>query len=1271
VSSRRRSYRSLCASLLLGLAACGPRAGGAPAASVAELRASGEGRADAETLARWLLAELVSPGGSAAGVKKARQKLDASHSKHYLAHLARALDDRAHGRLSAAPLDFLAAIEGARGEPSPEARLVAWFAAAQIAGNSRAGLSWPELAPRVEALIQKPGSIGWRARAQLVEFWLEQTSHAAQPGADDSVQRLGCVTAMRFAGPFGSPAPVHLGRHFAAEAPGPWPRRWPAEDASGIAPTILSSVAHGCDVMADEAVNGGVFYGESYLQLDAPADVILAAHGALALWVDDRLVLDRDPSTWGVWPKFGVQLRLSAGRHRVLVRLAEAQTLLRVLRPDGTPLQATASTAAAAPYALEAPEVLDDPNDLMRFIGPEGVFGTPDDITRFIAAELAHLEGEDDVASVLIAPLTDDVERATGASLASRADWLGDDPVVGRGEGSDRTRTLYEAAVAKDPELWRAQIGLALAKANGGTLADAVPALRELTHRFPDVPAVYNALGIVLGRLGWQPEQRQVVLEMAERFHDPGALEAAASVYDLRGDEDRARAAVAAIEKLDASNDIALERAMRRRDYPAALEELGRLERQLPFRRAELERRRRQIQLAAGDPSVQLPLLEAAVEAAPESGAARLALADARYAKGDAEALERGLAEATLAGSDPAPLEQAIDAIEVRRDFAPYRLDGKQVIVNYEKAARHQEATAARVLDYAAVWVKADGSSRMLEHEIIRIQSAEAISKFAEHPKLEGLVLNMRVIKKNGRTLEPEPVAGKPTVTFPHLEIGDYIETEHVQGFPALDHGRFYAGLRWFFREEDVAYARSEFVMIAPSERTLDIEITGDVPEPQLLQEGSFVTRRWRVEESPAAPVEPLGAPVQEFLPSVRVGWNNGIDRRLRVLSEQVADTLPVDPRIAELARSIGRGTPDDPISRARRAYRWVQDNIKDGQETDARKVLTSKNGNRWSALRMLLRALDVPVSYLVARNRLAPPSPGPIAEAEAYNVPLLHVGEGDSAAWLTLQEQYAPFGYVPVEARGMPAFELSVDGQRPLTVPQVGDQDRLEYEGKVRLAADGSAAVALRQRFVGKYAIRLRAGLTQVPEGRLHEVVEQRLLAQALPGAELVDFAIQGQDDLDAPLVVDMQATVARFAEVDADRVVIEPPLMPRLTRLASLPERQTPLLIREAMHQSARIEIALSPGTRVWGLRDGEVKQGDYSVTAHDTASDAALVLVREVSIAAGRVSPADYGRFASFTREGEQLLAQPLVLSRSSAPAQPGEQSGGQSGERGGGP
>ena len=108
-------------------------------------------------------------------------------------------------------------------------------------------------------------------------------------------------------------------------------------------------------------------------------------------------------------------------------------------------------------------------------------------------------------------------------------------------------------------------------------------------------------------------------------------------------------------------------------------------------------------------------------------------------------------------------------------------MNSERVIADFEASGAALEGTAARVLDYSAVWVKSDGSSRMLEHEIIRVQSAEAITEMAEQPIRGGMFLKLRVVKKDGRMLEPEVVGGKPTVTMPHLEIGDYIETERIE----------------------------------------------------------------------------------------------------------------------------------------------------------------------------------------------------------------------------------------------------------------------------------------------------------------------------------------------------------------------------------------------------------------------------------------------------------------------------------------------------------
>ena len=144
----------------------------------------------------------------------------------------------------------------------------------------------------------------------------------------------------------------------------------------------------------------------------------------------------------------------------------------------------------------------------------------------------------------------------------------------------------------------------------------------------------------------------------------------------------------------------------------------------------------------------------------------RFRLADLALAKGDATALRRALAGAIQAGASGDALREAISLVEGATHLEPYRIDGRAVIRDFErweKGGKKREGQAARVLDYAALWVHPDGSSEMLEHEIVRIQSQEAIGKEAEQEPPQGLALRLRVIKADGSVLEPEPVEGKPT----------------------------------------------------------------------------------------------------------------------------------------------------------------------------------------------------------------------------------------------------------------------------------------------------------------------------------------------------------------------------------------------------------------------------------------------------------------------------------------------------------------------------
>ena len=184
-----------------------------------------------------------------------------------------------------------------------------------------------------------------------------------------------------------------------------------------------------------------------------------------------------------------------------------------------------------------------------------------------------------------------------------------------------------------------------------------------------------------------------------------------------------------------------------------------------------------------------------------------------------------------------------------------------------------------------------------------------------------------------------------------------------------------YAGPRWFFREQDKGYWRSEFVAVSPTKPGLDIEVVGSVPKPkERALNAQFFERRWRVDESPAAPIEPDSVSSIETLPSVRLGWGLNLRTRLERLLDVASDRPPVDPRVRAIAKEIVGSTPaTDLLRRAELAYQYVNEKVQDGNESDGRRSLRAKSGSRMAAFVELLRALEIPYEYVTARNAMAP----------------------------------------------------------------------------------------------------------------------------------------------------------------------------------------------------------------------------------------------------------------------------------------------------------
>ena len=1163
-------------------------------------------------------------------------------------HFALGLEASSHGQFSVVSDHYLQALKAARDSNDERAPFVAWYAAHQaVAFRHTAKDLWQRWKPFVESTLKDPRNIGWRAREELVDWWRLEAYQEAQKGFDDSAADFhGCASKLRIAGPFGRNVASDALRSFPAELPGPWARRWDPDPAVGEAPRVLTVKRTGCSFGIDEPVGPGLYYAETYLELTETQVVLIAPQSTFAVWVDDQLVQRKDPREWGVWARLGVKVKLAAGRHRVLLKVGEPQVVVRFLRPDGRPLGASVSDDPTSPYSVVPPEVVPGANVFDAFIKNGTLTDPGDDLLRFAGAFLANLEGQGDVASVMLEPLLKDPTRATGVVLDAAAGFGSSDPIFAQSQRRDLTRALRESAIRKDPKLWSAALALALWEAEKSGMTEGVRRVATLVDTFPDVPDILTALAGMYNELGWSSENSSTVRELAKRFpDDPDALAAAVSAFDAVGDSKTADALVERIKKLDRDSEIVLARALSQQDYPTVLAELKRIGARRPERK-DIAERIYDVMVRAGDEKESWNKLEAAIKKEPRNARARLDLADARYASGSRDALVRALVDAVQNGAPSAPLEQALDLVEGVSELEPYRLKTQPLIDEYEKSGTVLPGTAARVLDYAAFWVHADGSSRMLEHELIRVQSAEAITSMAEQQLQNGLILHMRVIKKDGRILEPELIEGKQTVTMPHLEVGDYIETERIESNPGDgQRGLNYTGPRWFFREENIAYARSELVVISPKQKPLSIETRNDVPQPEVTENGPLVVRRWRVQNSPAAPVEPFGAPVTEFLPSVQLGWGVSLNDSLRAMSDAVADISPVDPRLVRIAQHIVEGVPESSrTERAKRLYRWILANVQEGEESDGRRVVIGKNGNQWRGFITLCRALRISVNYAVAQNRLSLPPNGPFSEAALFTQPLLRVTADHEPIWLSFGGKYTPFAYVSAEARGMPAYVLSEDKPVAAKVPAAGAQDNVRYGGKIQLNVDGSAELELEQSFFGKYAMGLRNALAEIPEEQLRDVLESRLLGPELRGLELKSYALDHFDDLDSPLVIRAKARIPAFAQRSGNMLLIAPPFGPRVSQLAALPQRQTPLLMAEATHREINLRLVLPNGAALANdLLPATITDGDRSVQVADTQKPGELSLVRVVNLPAGRVQPKDYPRFLAFARRADDALSQ----------------------------
>jgi hypothetical protein len=166
-----------------------------------------------------------------------------------------------------------------------------------------------------------------------------------------------------------------------------------------------------------------------------------------------------------------------------------------------------------------------------------------------------------------------------------------------------------------------------------------------------------------------------------------------------------------------------------------------------------------------------------------------------------------------------------------------------------------------------------------------------------------------------------------------------------------------------------------------------------------------------------------------------------------------------------------------------------------------------------------------------------------------------------------------------------------------------------------------------------------------------VRDFVEGRLLARNLPAPRVKSFSIEHKTDLDAPLVVRVKAELPQLVKPAGARMVLLPVFPIHVAQIATLPERQTPLLLSSSSHVEVRFDVVLPTSWKVPDkLPAGDARDGERSAIVKDSISGHSIRLDRVVDVPAGRVQPgAEYAKLLKFAQDADAMIEREIVLAK----------------------
>ena len=1064
----------------------------------------------------------------------------------------------------------------------------------------------------------------WRAQYLLASLSVEIARRRADPALLESeARRSGCLAELRLVDVVGRLPYLDLSSNQVR----------PANPARTLARSGCQFFTPGTDALPGVRTlqsEVDVRAGHYHIVLDYAGPALLRVDGGA--WHHHADAPDAFGPRWSA-----LSDTLNEGRHRVELRLGSRGGSIQVgllLAPGSSSKQVDRESWPDSP-GLEA-----------------AVF-------ELAAALSAHVAGDVDQELVHAAALAQRPRFALGLSAAARLSEM--DSTRPENMNRDRARSLHLRAVAVDSHLARAWLDLARMELDNDRPREAAEDAQRARSAAADWWPAALQLADALRARGLE---RDADAALAEALAHGQTGQGACALYEAGLHRAEERAMVGEQQRLaklllgcDAQAEAPVQWNRQRGDAgaaEAALKRMGSTSADPAWVRSELAA----LRLERGDAAGAASELQALVDWSPRDSQMRLRLVDALLATGAAKQARAVLAETLRLFPGSGAVRQAARIAGLPLPLDEFRLDGGQVIQNFLASGHRYQAPAVVVLDRAVERIFRDGGRASLTHTITQVLSKEGIERAAEVSVPSGAeVLALRTRKTDGTIREAQEIAGKPSVSATDVAVGDFVEWETLEyQQPAEAFAPGFLGERFYFQSFEAPLDRSEYLLVVPSEMSVDQDRRAGAPEPALAP-GPDGTRVWRfvARQMPQLFPERSSFVAEAWIPSVRVSSGVDLARWSRFLADRLYTVARISPEVGRVAAQIrveavaARATIPEAITH------WVNQHIEPeaGLFEPATVSLSRGQGNRAAVVVALARALGRKAEFMLLRplTRAAAAAPPTPQELDDFSEVLVRLTDPAGAAqFFDPHTRRVPLGYLPPALAGAPGFAVGDDA---LAAARGAVLDGRQVIMKVRLSADGSATASVTEALSGWPALEWGEIVERTGQDRikLRQEFEQRWLSQQFPGSVLGELSVgEGQA---GGKVVSYTLTSPRMATRTGNILGLRPVffLSQPGRRYFTESQRRTPLQLGYDVPLLLEADIELPAGAQVidlgasgsitaGGARFSEERQVQVDGPHGDAPGAAHLLLRRRWKLPLACVLPADYDEMASNLRQVDPL-------------------------------